>query len=107
MHPPIFPNFFLKVHIVILYTHTKSFVEFCIGVGAMNFRIEFFGRFWSIFKTFQKSLTYNFKMTGYITSNFPQIFSEGAYDHPIHPYEIVFRVLYWFRSYEFFDLIFL
>ena len=65
--------------------------------------------FWSILVDFPKNfkfLTYNIKMTGYITSKFPQIFSEGAYDHPIHPYQIVCRVLYWFRSYEFFNLIF-
>ena len=46
-----FPKNFLKVHIVILYTHTKSFVKFCIGVGAMNFLIKFFGPF---SKNFQK-----------------------------------------------------
>ena len=45
-------------------------------------------------------------MAGYINSNFPQILSEGAYDHPIHPYQGDCRVLYWFRSYEFFYLIF-
>ena len=35
----IFPRFFLKVHIIILVIHTKSLVEFCIGLGAMNFSI--------------------------------------------------------------------
>ena len=45
MYPLISPNFFLNVHIVIIYTHTMSFVEFCIGVRAMNFLISFFGRF--------------------------------------------------------------
>ena len=72
---------------------------------------EFFNLiFWSILVDLKKKnpkiLIYNIKMTGYITSNFPQIFSECAYDHLIYPYQIVFRVLYWFRSYAFFNLIF-
>ena len=46
-------------------------------------------------------------MAGYISSDFPKKFSEGAYNHPIHPYQVVFRVLYWFRSYECFNIIFL
>ena len=45
-------------------------------------------------------------MAGYISSDFPKKISEGAYNHPIHPYQVVFRVLYWFRSYECFNLIF-
>ena len=96
-------NFFLKVHIVILHTHTKAFVEFCISVGAMNFFNFICWLILVAFQKFPKILTYTIKMT---TSNFPQIFSEGSYDHPIHPYQVACRVLYWFRCYEFFNLIF-
>ena len=46
------------------------------------------------------------KMAKYISSDFPQFFSEGAYSHPIHPYQVVCRVLYWCRSYECFNFIF-
>ena len=54
MYPPIFSKIFLKVHIVILYIHTKPFVEFCIGLGAMSFLISFFEWFRSIFQKFPK-----------------------------------------------------
>jgi hypothetical protein len=27
-----------KVHMVILYIHAKLFIEFCIGLGAINFK---------------------------------------------------------------------
>ena len=33
------------------------------------------------------------KTAKYISSDFPQIVSEGAYTHSIHPYQVVFRVL--------------
>ena len=64
---------------IIIFIHTKVFVEFCIGLGAMNFLISFFRRF-------PKMLTFNIEMARYINSNFPNIFSEGAYDHHIHTY---------------------
>ena len=35
------------------------------------------------------------KTAKYISSDFPQFFSEGAYSHPIHLYQVVCRVLYW------------
>ena len=52
----------------------------------------------------QKILTS--KTAGYISSDFLENFSEGAYSHLIYPYQAVCRVLYWCRSYEFFNLIF-
>ena len=30
-------------------------------------------------------------MAGYISSDFPKKISEGAYNHPIHPYQVVFK----------------
>ena len=64
--------------------------------------IHFYGRtmFWGI-EHLPKILTS--KMSKYISSDFPHFFSE-AYRHPIHPYQVVCRVLYWCRSYECFNL---
>ena len=81
---------------IILYIHTKPSVEFCVGLGAVNFLFNFL-------VDFPKCLTYDIEMAGYINSNYPKISSEGANDHPIHPYQVSCRVLYWFSSYEFFN----
>ena len=52
----------------------------------------------------QKILTS--KTAGYVSSDFLENFSGGAYSHLIYPYQAVCRVLYWCRSYESFNFIF-